>query len=170
MNKLKFTILLIVSMLSMAAVHAQDTKANVAITLERTACFGTCPVYTITIYDNGDVVYNGEKFTDVTGEQKSQIDPAIVAQMVKSFEEAGYFDWKEAYDKYTITDLPSVITSVTHDGKTHRIERYTGDDTIPLALPYLEQWIDTMTNSGIWTGKYQTISALSDRKSTRLNS
>jgi len=161
MNKLKFTILLIITMLSMAAVNAQDAKANVAITLERTACFGTCPIYTITIYENGDVVYDGKNFVEVMGEQKSQIDPAIVVQMVKSFEDAGYFDWKEAYDKYTITDLPSVITSVTQDGKTHRIERYVGDDTVPLALPFLELWVDTMTNSVLWTGKQQTISALS---------
>jgi len=151
MTKLKFVILFVVLMLGAASVHAQD-ESKVAITLERTACFGTCPVYTISILENGDVIYNGEKFVDVTGEQKSQLDPETVAAMVKAFEDAGYFDWKEAYDTMTVTDLPTIITSVTRNGETHRITRYAGDSSAPLELAFLESWIDEMTNSQMWTG------------------
>ncbi|MBA3874106.1 MAG: hypothetical protein H0X30_33650 [Anaerolineae bacterium] len=161
MHKLKFAILLIISILGITSVAAQDNKANVAITLERTACFGSCPVYTITIYDNGDVVYNGQKFVDVMGEQTSQIDPATVALMVKAFETAGYFDWKEAYDTQMVTDLPSTITSVTQAGKTHRITHYAGDNTAPQALSFLELWIDDMTNSQLWTGVQRNIANVS---------
>ena len=167
MNKLKFAVLVIVSLLGVASVNAQD-KSGVAITLERTACFGTCPVYTISIFDNGDVIYKGDKFVDVTGEQTSQIDPETVKAMVKAFESAGYFDWKEAYDTQTVTDLPTIITSVTHNGQTHKITRYAGDHTAPLALPFLEQWIDTMTNSSLWTGKATDISNISNGTDTPL--
>jgi hypothetical protein len=153
MNKMKFAILLIVIMLNIALVKAQDGKPKVAIMLKRTACLGTCPIYTITIYDNGDVVYNGEMYVDITGEQKSHLDPATVTQMVKVFEDAGYFGWKDAYDKYVLTDGPFTQTSVTSKGKTHQIERYAYDDTVPLALPYLENWIDIVTNSSLWTGQ-----------------
>lgn len=161
MNKFKFTILLIISILGMTVVNAQDNNANVAITLERTACFGTCPVYTIIIYDNGDVVYNGQNHVDVMGEQTSQIDPATVALMVKAFETAGYFDWKEAYDTQMVTDLPSAITSVTQAGKTHRINHYAGDNSAPKALAFLELWIDDMTNSQLWTGTQRNIANVS---------
>jgi hypothetical protein len=151
MTKLKFVILFVVLMIGVAAVHAQD-ESKVAITLERTACFGTCPMYTISILENGDVIYNGEKFVDVTGEQKSQLDPETVAAMVKAFEDVGYFDWKEAYDTMTVTDMPYIITSVTRNGETHRITRYVGDSSAPLALSFLERWIDEMTGSQMWTG------------------
>ena len=134
MNKFKLVILPIIFILSVAVVGAQDNKAKPVITLERTACFGTCPIYTISIFENGDVVYNGEKFVTVTGEQKSQIDPETVKAMVAAFEKAGYFDWKEAYDTQMVTDLPSAITSVTHNGETHQINHYLGDNTAPLAL------------------------------------
>ncbi len=166
MNKLKFAILMILCMLGMASVNAQENKADAVITLERTACFGSCPIYTISIFENGDVVYNGEKFVDVTGEQKTQIDPATVALMVKAFEDAGYFDWKEAYDTQTVTDLPSVITSVTHNGKTHRIVRYAGDDSAPLALSFLEQWVDEMTSSQMWTGAQSNFAYISNGKNS----
>ena len=151
MTKLKFVILFVVMMLGAASAYAQD-ESKVAITLERTACFGSCPIYTISILENGDVIYNGEKFVDVTGEQKSQLEPETVAAMVKAFEEAGYFDWKEAYDTMTVTDMPYIITSVTRNGETHRITRYVGDSSAPLELAFLERWIDQMTNSQMWTG------------------
>ena len=147
MNKLVWFGLAVVFALAITPVSAQYAPANVAITLERTPCFGACPVYTVTILDDGTVTYTGERFVDVTGTQTSQIDPEIVAQMVQAFEDAGYFDWNETYDTMTITDLPSVITSVTRDGETHRITRYAGDSSAPLALPFLEYWIDEMTNS-----------------------
>lgn len=152
MKKILLAVLLAVLVLATAANRTYAQEAPVAITLERTACFGSCPIYTITILEDGTVKYNGTKFVEVMGEQTSQIDPAIVKQMVEAFDAAGYFDWKEAYDTMNVTDMPYIITSVTRDGKTHKITRYVGDGSAPLTLPFLETWIDAMTNSGLWTG------------------
>ena len=125
---------------------------QVAITLERTACFGTCPVYTVTIYTDGTVVYNGTQFVDVKGEQTSSIDPATVKQLIAGFEAAGYFEWNDSYTDMNVTDQPYITTSVTRNGVTKQIERYAGDDSAPLALPYLENWIDLAANTNPWTG------------------
>lgn len=143
---------LMIALLLGTAVSAQDSSASVALTLERTACFGACPIYTVTVYDDGTVVYQGERFVDVTGEQTLQIDPATVDRMVQAFVDAGYFGWDEAYDTQTVTDQPTIITSVTHDGETHRIVRYAGDSSAPMELPFLETWIDLMTYASSWTG------------------
>jgi hypothetical protein len=151
MKNLRVLGILILLVVGIASAHAQESDASIAITLERGACFGTCPMYTLTIYDDGTVIYEGENFVTVTGEQTSQIDPATVELMVEAFVNAGYFDWNETYLTQTVSDLPTIITSVTHNGETHQIVRYTGD-TAPLALPYLENWIDVMANTGLWTG------------------
>ncbi|MBZ0303691.1 MAG: DUF6438 domain-containing protein [Anaerolineae bacterium] len=152
MNKLKFIALLGLFVVSITAAMAQDTGDKVAITLERTACFGTCPVYMVSILEDGTVIYQGENFVDMTGEQRGQIDPATVEQMVAAFEAAGYFDWNEAYDTMNVTDLPYVTTSVTRNGETKQILRYAGDDSAPLALPFLENWVDLMAGTPAWTG------------------
>jgi len=161
MNKFKLVSLLAILLLATTAVNAQETAAKPAITLERTACFGTCPVYTISILEDGTVLYNGENFVEVTGEQTSEIPPEMVAMMVEAFADAGYFEWDEAYDTQTVSDLPTVITSVTRSDETHRIVRYLGD-TAPIALPYLELWIDEMTNSSLWTGVQADITSVSN--------
>jgi hypothetical protein len=166
MNKLKLIILLSLVVVGVTAVSAQDSGAGAAITLERTACFGTCPVYTVTILQDGTVIYNGGDFVTVTGEQTSQIDPETVAQMVGAFEAAGYFDWDQSYLNQSVTDLPTVTTSVTRDGETHQIVHYLGDATAPLALSYLEQWIDDMANTVLWTGVQSDPAAVSNGTDT----
>ena len=93
MKTLKFISLLILFALGMASVNAQDSKSNVAITLERTACFGTCPVYTVNILEDGTVIYEGQDFVSVTGKQTAEIPAESVGLMVNAFENAGYFEW-----------------------------------------------------------------------------
>ncbi len=166
MNKLIFIGLLPFFLFGAATLHAQEAESNVAITLERTACRGVCPIYTVTILEDGTVTYVGENFVEMTGEQVTEIEPETVALMVEAFENAGYFGWDEAYDTQTVSDLPSVITSVTRDGETHRIVRYIGDRTAPLALPFLEHWIDEMTHTVIWTGIQPDISGISNGTDT----
>lgn len=152
MKNLKYLSLLIILILGVASVNAQESEANVAITLERTPCFGACPVYTVTILDDGTVNYNGTNFVEVTGEQTTQIDPATVALMVQAFEDAGFFEWNEAYDTQTVTDLPYINISVTRDGETHSIFHYIGDYSAPLELAFLENWVDEMVGTQMWTG------------------
>lgn len=159
MNKVKYAVLIMMLILGVSAIHAQDSKANAVITLERTACFGSCPIYTVSVLEDGTVLYNGEKFVTTTGEQTYQIDPATVKLMVDGIANAGYFDWKDEYTTMTVTDMPTVITSVTRDGVTKTITRYQGDDSAPIALPYIENWIDLMANTGMWTGAQLNMSA-----------
>lgn len=151
--------LLALLLLPFSAIGAQDTQADAVITLERTACFGACPIYTVSILADGTVLYNGERFVDVEGEQAGQIEPETVAEMVEAFEAAGYFEWDEEYTDMRVSDLPYITTSVTRDGETHTIRRYAGDDNAPLALPFLEIWIDLVANTAQWTGVTPDISS-----------
>ncbi|MEO8391749.1 MAG: DUF6438 domain-containing protein, partial [Chloroflexota bacterium] len=126
------------------------------------------PIYTVSIFEDGTVNYEGENFVSVTGKQTSEIPPETVAAMVAAFKDAGYFDWNDSYETQTVSDLRTVITSVTQNGTTHRVTRYTGDKTAPLALPFLEQWIDEMVNTALWTGVEPDNSAISNGTDTAL--
>ncbi len=150
----KFSLIFGIIALALVAVlpaAAQDSQP--VITLERTACFGACPVYTVSIYADGSVEYNGERFVVVEGAQTGTIDPAAVDQLVAGFVAAGYFDWNDAYTDMHVSDLPTITTSVTRDGETKQITRYAGDNSAPVALAYLENWIDAVAKTQQWTGK-----------------
>lgn len=135
-----------------ASVSAQDQSSDIALTLSRTPCFGTCPVYTVTVYTDGTVVYEGTDFVTVTGTQTTNIDPETVQELVNGFQNAGYFDWNDEYTHMDVTDSPYVMTSVTVDGNTKEINHYHGDTSAPLALSYLENWVDQMLYTAQWTG------------------
>jgi heat shock protein HslJ len=126
--------------------------SDVTITLERTACHGTCPIYKLAIYGDGTVEYEGIDFVEVEGKQSSNIGANAVSELVGAFVDAGYFDWNDAYNEYYITDMPSAITSITLDGEQKQIEHYAGDESAPEALMKLEELIDSVANSAQWIG------------------
>jgi Domain of unknown function (DUF6438) len=136
------------------AVAQTPTSSDLVVSLERTACFGTCPVYQLTVYGDGRVVYDGQAFVAVRGKRTAQISPEQVQKLVQAIEAANFFSLA---DRYTVdaTDLPGAWTSVTLNGQSKRVWRYgsSGDlgiDNAPKALTELEQAIDTIANAQQW--------------------
>src|SRR5688572_4729968 len=93
-------IVLVLMLLAVLPSSAQENE--VRLTLERTVCFGACPTYTVTIYEDGTVVYEGESSVAVEGRQTTQIDPEMVETLVEGFEATGYFEWKDEYDAFMV--------------------------------------------------------------------
>lgn len=119
---------------------------DVVITLKRTACFGTCPVYKLTVSGDGKVVYEGTSFVNVTGIQNSQISQEQIKELIDAFYAINYFALEDKYDA-SITDMPTTITSITIDGKTKKVVNYYD---APKKLVELENKIDEITNSKQW--------------------
>lgn len=66
------------------AVVAQEPELppDASIRLQRTACFGWCPVYSVTIDARGIVTYEGERSVRVVGRRTARIDASIVAGLL----------------------------------------------------------------------------------------
>lgn len=126
----------------------QDVKNQsqiTEITLERTACFGTCPIYKVTLKRDGTATYVGKQFVERTGTYSGKFYGfERLAQLIES---RGYFDLK---DNYTInaTDLPSTVTSVVRAGRRKTITNY--GDTGPVELWGIEQAIDGVLANTKW--------------------
>ena len=129
-----------------------DEESSAVITLERTPCFGFCPTYTLAIFADGTVRYNGLNHVDVMGEQTGQISPEQVQALIDAFQAINYFDLQDEYTDLYVSDMPYTITSLTLNGQTKQINRYGGDGSAPMALLELENLIDTTVNSEQWTG------------------
>ena len=130
-----------------------------AITLERTPCFGGCPVYQISVSPEGLVTYEGRARVRRMGTASKRIAPAQVSALVSELERAGYFSFAPRYTpaepacgRYA-TDSPTAITSVHSGGRTHRIEHDYGCGSAPGALVVLERRIDEALGSSEWTGR-----------------
>jgi hypothetical protein len=123
---------------------------DMVITLERTMCFGTCPVYKLTIYGNGEIVYEGKKHVKEQGNRTARISEDKVRGLISEFERLGYFELKDSYIARGITDMPSAITSITIGSRTKAVRHYYGDKSAPRDLMELEKRIDTISGSSQW--------------------
>ena len=122
---------------------------NVVITLERTACFGNCPDYSLIVYGNGTLFYEGRNFVDVTGRQSSNISQEHVQELVRAFYAKGYFTLQDEYSA-PVTDLPTTTTSISIDGRYKKVINYYG---APEQLIELENMIDDIAKSERWVGR-----------------
>jgi hypothetical protein len=127
-------------------VTSDPSLNNLLITLERTACFGTCPSYSLAIYGNGTVQYQGLYFVAVKGNQTATISPEDVQMLLNRANEIGYFDLEDEYSG-PVTDLPTYITSITVNDTTKRIVDYAG---APDSLRQFENMIDEIAGSHRW--------------------
>jgi len=128
-----------------------STSQNVALTLERTACFGFCPMYKLTVYGNGKVVYEGKRFVKVTGTRTTTISQAAVRKLVSEFQQINYFRLPDSYAAGH-TDAPYVITSLTMGKKQKTVRHDLSSPDAPKRLTELENKIDAVVNSKQWIG------------------
>jgi hypothetical protein len=147
---------------SAATAERPDQSADLsgpAVSLERTPCFGSCPVYRISASPGGVVSYVGKAHVRHVGTATAQIERKQLDQLLLELERAGYFTFAERYAsseatcrRYS-TDSPSAISSATFRGRTKRIEHDYGCVGVPGALTVLEKRIDEVLGSTRWTGK-----------------
>lgn len=123
----------------------------VTITLERTPCFGPCPVYRVELDGTGKVVYDGRGFVKERGRWERTVPADDVQALVREIEAAGFFSLRDTYAAEA-TDHATVITSVSIDGKTKRIEHDLSSRTAPAALEKLYERIDRVAGTKEWVG------------------
>lgn len=78
------------------------TKPSDFIRLSRAACFGTCPVYSVQIFADGRVVYEGQRNVLNVGKFSSSLEEAKAKLL---FEELKQLNWSSYPDSYPIDNV-----------------------------------------------------------------
>ncbi|HYA61127.1 MAG TPA: DUF6438 domain-containing protein [Candidatus Acidoferrum sp.] len=120
------------------------------ITLERTICCGRCPVYKLTIFGNGAVMYNGLEFVAITGRHMANITEDKIQRLIGAFKKADFFSLNNSYVEFMRIEDPFAITSLTINGKKKRVRHYHGDNSAPHQLRILEDEIDEIVGTDQW--------------------
>lgn len=120
-----------------------EKNGEVVVLFKRTACYGTCPTYDITIYQNGLLTYHGIRFTEKEGHWYTTISKAEISDLKQRFNEANFQNFEESYPPKgeAPTDLPSCM--ITHANKTVK----TKWGKIPDQLTALQLHIDSLCSA-----------------------
>lgn len=116
------------------------------IGLERTGCYGECPIYTLIINSDGTFRYHGERFTKRRGNWYGSVENWRLSRVLQYVSEMGYF---ELYDEYTTneTDGSGAYTLVKSAKRRKIIFDYAGG---PAKLVALEDMIDHLLDDAKW--------------------
>lgn len=133
---------------------------DLVITLKRSACYGTCPVYELTIDADGNVTFDGQKHTKTIGKATGKIAVGEIDRLISEFNTAGFLDLDDNYDQKTCpnfaTDMSTVAVSLRQNGQTKTVIHNLGCSTkgdpkpYPPGLRELEDKIEQAARSSQW--------------------
>lgn len=140
-----------VAMEETPAASDSTTERTLFASIERTPCFGRCPTYSMKIYMDGYVEFNGIRDVDMIGTYTTTISEDKLEAILRQAEEIKFFTFEDKYDDGMITDLPSTTTVIRGtDGKTKSVMRRHG---YPKRILTLEQLFDNLIDSERWTSE-----------------
>ena len=126
---------------------SDENFANAVIGIEKTGCFGTCPIYKFEINGSGKAVYSGHRFVMVNGKKEKIFDKKQTMSLFKAFEEADFWDFEDVYTNEQIADLPTTYLTYSRGGKSKKIALRYG---FPDKLDALAKLTESFANSEHW--------------------
>jgi Domain of unknown function (DUF6438) len=122
--------------------------------IDRGGCYGTCPIYTFTVYRDGAFEYFGKDFVVKKDNVSGTLTDQQLDALDKLFTDNQYLSLADSYEHYDVTDASSVTTSYRPPGatKTKTIAHYHGDLHAPAALDTVEQKFDENVQISRWIG------------------
>ena len=139
---LLFTILFIVSCAGPKIGNEEDK----VITMEKTECFGTCPVYLIELYANRTVVLDARKFMDLEGKYFTKLNKDDFTSLIEKFSSSGFQKFDNSYESH-VSDLPTTFISFREGNEVKKIKDYVG---APQELKELENKVAALIETLDW--------------------
>lgn len=125
---------------------AKLAPAEVVLSMQRTPCFGACPVYLVEVLGDGTLRFRGERHVAVTEPVELKLEPATVKQLFARVDGTDFAGWKD-FTNVNASDAPTVV--LTYKG--HTVRHYRGDDAAPAELTKLEDDVDAILGTARWT-------------------
>lgn len=151
---------------------------NFEITLERSACYGSCPDYRVSVRGDGRVQYSAREnpFAEsaaevhlayngtnvlLSGPYETRVDPKAVATLISMFRDAHFMGLKPGYVA-SVTDNPTYALTLRAGKTVKRVADYVGRSAgMPQSVKDLEDAVDRLAGSERWTrGNEETVALL----------
>ena len=127
----------------------EGTDVNLVAKIKRTPCFGKCPVFTVELYNNGTVKYNGVAFVEKKGNFVAKANSELVQQIQSKALSIKYLSFENKYPiaPVAIADLPTTTTYVRIGDVGKQI---SNNFDAPRELIEFENWLEQEFNKLDW--------------------
>lgn len=120
-------------------------EAGPVLTFARTPCYGLCPTYSMQVFADGRVAYEGQRGVPLLGKKEFRLPAAKLAALLRAAEEAHFDQFDARYARGT-TDLPSIVITIRRPNgypKTVMLEEGAPENVVRL-FTYFRQQFDTL--------------------------
>lgn len=145
----RLSLLLFIFSLASCNTILKDTKLedlDEVVSMSMGPCYGNCPVYSLTVYNNGIVAYVGERFTDKRGTYIRDIGRKALKKLKQELVAANLWEFPSAF-KSQIPDLATVTIEYFADGRSKVIR---GKDGRPPQVLKIQELLEQIANEGEW--------------------
>jgi Domain of unknown function (DUF6438) len=130
------------------------------ISLSDTACFGTCPVFDVSIDQAGSVNFDGQDYVAQKGHSSMQVAPANARAIYDALVGVEFWQLRDRYVNEAdgcgrvSSDSPTTSWTVVVDGRSKTVIHYHGCRDVPEveALDALEPLLRDKTGISAWIG------------------
>ena len=118
-----------------------------SISLERTPCFGSCPVYRVTLHRSGKAEFEAKAFLPKIGAFTGQVDLPTFARLCYALDQGGFKNFRDQYRANPLEYSACMITIAA--GKNRKtVTNYANIG--PIQLWTTEQLIDGVRERIVW--------------------
>ena len=155
MNKIYLALIFTSIFISSCSSINKLNNDHFAIYLERNICLGDCPVYQMSIYDDGTVLYLGNLHVEILGNAVAKLKHKQITDLIDQIRESNVMAYKR-YSNQPAYDAPTVKISVMFNNEWSFVYYYlTGSNSgIPLELRIFECNIEKIVGTDQWTGHH----------------
>lgn len=130
-------------------------------------CLGTCPIYSLNVESDGNVVFEGTAYTQTIGKAESRLSNEKIKELIVEINKANFFSFQDEYSynskncSQITTDTPKVFLTIKIDDKEKTIHHYHGcyvkdwfsKENALQPLTDLENKIDEIVETKRWVGE-----------------
>jgi hypothetical protein len=132
-----FLIVFVWTQLVSCSGSSRTAMEKLIIEMEKTGCYGQCPVYTVKIDENGRGLFIGVENTPHLGLFSFRLRVEELEGLTATFERIGFFELEDRYYDY-VTDLPTTYLTYRSGSREKKVMDYYG---APKELKDLEKSI-----------------------------
>jgi len=133
--------------LPMSSTSVKLEKLQKELVMETGPCLGSCPVYTLTVYEKGLVTYEGRRFTERMGLYSRFLTKRERQRLENARREVDLWSYQDVY-RSQIPDMATVtLTQYEPDGRKKSVR---GKDGRPEPVMQLEELLRAIAGEGDW--------------------
>ncbi|MBN8679548.1 MAG: hypothetical protein J0M29_15065 [Chitinophagales bacterium] len=114
---------------------------------KKTACMGKCPTYTVTIFANGAIQWEGIAYTQPLGKKNGKISPDMLEALREKARSIGFLQLNDMYPADPIADASATVVFLELDGKYKQVGEIFG---APKGLKELHKMFEDLIKKQGW--------------------